>query len=149
MYSLWLEYLPWVGLMKLRLLMIFGVVLLSGCASDDIEDMPRDARIKFANMEGYSNNPYPNAAMLGEVTGMSCARRGGSSTMITEVGGNLFATTSGPDVATGAEALENMRYKAAMKGGDAVVNAVCKSGGVDWGHNCWSTVKCVGDVVKK
>lgn len=69
--------------------------------------------------------------------------------MITEFGGNIFATTSGPEIATGAEALEDMRYKAAKMGGDAVVNAVCKSGGVDWVHNCWSTVKCVGDVVSK
>lgn len=119
------------------------------CASNDIEDMPRDARVKFANMEGYSNNPYPKARILGEVMGMSCARRAGSSTMVTEMSGNIFATTTGPDVATGSEALENMRYKAAIMGGDAVVNAVCKSGGVDWAHNCWSTVKCVGDVVSK
>jgi uncharacterized protein YbjQ (UPF0145 family) len=135
--------------MKSGLMVLTLAALLAGCASNDIEDMPRDARVKFANMEGYSNNPYPKGRMLGEVMGMSCARKGGSSTMITEVGGNIFATTSGPDIATGAEALEDMRYKAAKMGGDAVVNAVCKSGGVDWVHNCWSTVKCVGDVVSK
>ncbi|MBK4770740.1 MULTISPECIES: hypothetical protein [Pantoea] len=135
--------------MKSGLAILILAALLVGCASDDIEDMPRDARVKFANMEGYSNNPYPKARILGEVMGMSCARRAGSSTMVTEMSGNIFATTTGPDVATGSEALENMRYKAAIMGGDAVVNAVCKSGGVDWAHNCWSTVKCVGDVVSK
>lgn len=135
--------------MKRNLLVFIGIFLMVGCASNDIEDMPHDARVRFANMEGYSNNPYPNAKMLGEVTGVSCARQGGSSTMITEVGGNIFATTSSPDVATQGEAIESLRFKAANMGGDAVVNAVCKSGGVDWVHNCWSTVKCVGDVVKK
>lgn len=135
--------------MKSGLAILILAALLVGCASDDIEDMPRDARVKFANMEGYSNNPYPKARIHGEVMGMSCARRAGSSTMVTEMSGNIFATTTGPDVATGSEALENMRYKAAIMGGDAVVNAVCKSGGVDWAHNCWSTVKCVGDVVSK
>lgn len=131
------------------LVVFMTALILSGCASDDIEDMPRDARVKFANMEGFSNNPYPKAKILGEVMGLSCARKGGTSMMITEIGGNIFATSSGPDVANGTEALQNMRYKAAMIGGDAVVNAVCKSGGVDWGNNCWSTVKCVGDVVAK
>jgi len=135
--------------MKSGLAILILAALLVGCASNDIEDMPRDARVKFANMEGYSNNPYPKARILGQVMGMSCARRAGSSTMVTEMSGNIFATTTGPDVATGSEALENMRYKAAIMGGDAVVNAVCKSGGVDWAHNCWSTVKCVGDVVSK
>lgn len=135
--------------MKSGLAILILAALLVGCASNDIEDMPRDARVKFANMEGYSSNPYPKARILGEVMGMSCARRAGSSTMVTEMSGNIFATTTGPDVATGSEALENMRYKAAIMGGDAVVNAVCKSGGVDWAHNCWSTVKCVGDVVSK
>lgn len=135
--------------MKKCLLVVMAAVSLAGCASNDIEDMPHDARVRLANMEGYSNNPYPKAKMLGEVMGMSCARKGGSSMMVTEIGGNLFATSSGPDVANGAEALQDMRYKAAIMGGDAVVNAVCKSGGVDWGHNCWSTVKCVGDVVSK
>lgn len=135
--------------MKKCLLVVMAAVSLAGCASSDIEDMPHDARVRLANMEGYSNNPYPKAKMLSEVMGMSCARKGGSSMMVTEIGGNLFATSTGPDVANGAEALQDMRYKAAMMGGDAVVNAVCKSGGVDWGHNCWSTVKCVGDVVSK
>lgn len=135
--------------MKIGLITVTLAAFLAGCASNDIEEMPRESRVKFANMEGYSNNPYPNAKMLGEVMGMSCARKGGSSMMVTEFGGNLFASSSGPEVATGAEALEDMRYKAATMGGDAVVNAVCKSGGVDWSHNCWSTVKCVGDVVSK
>lgn len=138
-----------VIVMKKIILVTLATLFLSACASNDIEDMPRDARVKFANMEGFSNNPYPNAKMLGEVVGLSCARKGGSSMMVTEVGGNIFATASGPDVATESGALQDMRYKAAIMGGDAIVNAVCKSGGVDWSHNCWSTVKCVGDVIKK
>lgn len=135
--------------MKNKLLALIGCMLLAGCASNDIEDMPRDARVRFANMEGFSNNPFPHAKLIGEVAGVSCVRRANATTTVTNVGGNIFAKTAGPDVATGAEALQDMRYKAAIMGGDAVVNAVCKSGGVDMIHNCWSTVKCVGDVVKK
>lgn len=135
--------------MKKITLVLLGISMLSGCASNDIEDMPHDARVRFANMEGYANNPYPSGKQLGEVVGVSCVRNANSTTTISEFGGNLFASTRGPDIATKGDALESLRYKAAMMGGDAVVNAVCKSGGVDWAHNCWSTVKCVGDVVKK
>lgn len=129
---------------------IFALVsLLGGCASTDIEDMPHDARVRFANMEGYTNNPFPASSQLGEAVGVSCVRNVNTITTISEFGGNIFASTRSADVATQGDALQDLRYKAAMMGGDAVVNAVCKSGGTDWVHNCWSTVKCVADVVKK
>ena len=80
---------------------------------------------------------------------MSCAHKGESSMMVTEIGGNIVATSSGPDVANGAEAFQDVRYKSVVMGEDAVINVVCKSGGVDWSHNCWSTIKCLGNAVSQ
>lgn len=135
--------------MKKITFLFFTIALLSGCASNDIEDMPHDARVRYANMEGYTNNPYPSLPQLGEAVGVSCVRNAGTMTTISQYGGNIFATTRGPDIATEGDALGKLRYRAAMMGGNAVVNTMCQSGGVDWAHNCWSTVKCIGDVVKK
>lgn len=51
--------------MKSGFMVLTLAALIASCASNDVEDMPRGARVKFANMEGYSNNPYPKAKMIG------------------------------------------------------------------------------------
>ncbi|EEC7174605.1 hypothetical protein ACI28F_005119 [Escherichia coli] len=126
-----------------------SLLFLSACSTNNIENMPRDARVKFALMRAYSDNKFDNSTVIGEVLGLSCARQLGKTLVTPLPGGSAIATSSEGDITSESDAIQDMRYKAAMMGGDAIVNVVCKSGGVDWIHNCWSTVKCVGDVIKK
>jgi uncharacterized protein YbjQ (UPF0145 family) len=67
--------------------------------------------------------------ILSEVVGRSCARQVGSDP-------NMEA------------AREELKIKAAQLNADAVINVLCKEGGIDWAHNCWKSIECRGDAVK-
>lgn len=116
-----------------RICVLLPVLALTACMSNPkIDDLSSTQRAKAANMQVHENNPYPQAKVLKTVTGLSCNR-------------NAYQRQ---DVSRD-EALEGVKIQAALVGADAVVNNICqKNSDTDWGNNCWSSVKCIGDAVK-
>lgn len=83
-------------------------------------------------MKIYKGKPEQLFQVLGEVNGLSCNRNAYQAQDVSE-----------------SEALEGVRIKAVMLGGDAVIHTLCqKNSDTDWGNNCWASVKCIGDAVK-
>ncbi|HWO88822.1 MAG TPA: Rcs stress response system protein RcsF [Gemmatimonadales bacterium] len=68
-------------------------------------------------------------AVVGEVSGISCARQAGSTP-------NMEA------------AREELKLKAAQMEADAVVAAYCREGGANLLKNCWRYIECRGDAVR-
>jgi uncharacterized protein YbjQ (UPF0145 family) len=66
---------------------------------------------------------------LGQIAGLSCATR--------------------PiDVASEDFARNDLQVQAVKAGANAVVNVVCKGGGINWRHNCSTFIECVGDAIR-
>lgn len=69
-----------------------------------------------------------NYRSLGEISGVSCSRRGES---ISE-----------------ADAFDQVRLRASLAGARAVSSPVCThSNGTDWNNNCWQSIVCVSEIL--
>lgn len=105
---------------------------IAGCASNPrIDNLSSNDRAKVSKVEifrGQPNRPFQN---LGQVDGLSCNR-------------NKFQAQ---DVSE-SEALEGIKIRTVMLGGDAAINVLCqKNSDMDLLNNCWASVKCIGDAV--
>ena len=123
-----------MGILRFRIiLMLFLLVLTSGCASNpSINSLSAEQRARLTSIQvlkGGVDKPYK---VLGNAKGLSCHRNAYQKQMLTE-----------------DEAIEGVRLEAALLGADAVINTACQvNSGTDWVNNCWSSIKCVGDAVK-
>ncbi len=106
---------------------------LAGCAANPrIDSLSSESRAKVSQVQILKGKPTQPFHFLGQVDGLSCNR-------------NKYQVQ---DVSE-AEALEGVRIKAVLLGGDAVINTLCqKNSDTDWANNCWASVKCIGDAVK-
>jgi uncharacterized protein YbjQ (UPF0145 family) len=120
------------GLAVIKGVLIGAIVLfMFGCASK-FEALSGEQRARLSGMEVYKNSELNiGYELIGKVTGVSCHRN------------KYFEDSVSVDDAVG-----KMKIEAAALNADAVINAVCQSKGVDWVHNCWSSVVCVGDAVR-
>jgi uncharacterized protein YbjQ (UPF0145 family) len=117
----------------------FGIITmivatcLASCASNPrIENLSSEERAKVSQVQIFKSKPEQSFQVLGEVSGLSCNRNKYQAQDISE-----------------SEALEGLKIKAIMLGGNAVINTLCqKNSGTDWVNNCWASVKCIGDAVK-
>jgi len=105
---------------------------IAGCASNPhIDNLSSDDRAKVSQVQifkGQPNRPFQN---LGQVDGLSCNRNKYQAQDVSE-----------------SEALEGIKIRTVMLGGDAAINVLCqKSSDTDWVNNCWASVKCIGDAV--
>ena len=116
-----------------KTLMIIVVAVIIGCASNPrIDSLSSEQRRKVSEVQIYKGKPDKPFHTLGEVSGLSCNR-------------NLYQKQ---DVSE-SEALEGMKIKTVMLGGDAVINVLCqKNSDTDWANNCWASIKCIGDAVR-
>lgn len=121
--------------MKFRTLAVFTFVssLLVACASNPrVEDLTPQQRAKISSIQIFQAAPNKEYLVLGTVTGLSCNR-------------NKFQAQDVSD----AEALQGVKINAVLLGADAVINTYCqKNSDIDWGNNCWASVKCIGEAVK-
>ena len=106
---------------------------LVGCASNPrIDNLSSEDRARVSEIKIYKSRPEQPYQVLGEVSGLSCNRNAYQAQDVSE-----------------SEALEGVRIKTVILGGDAVINTLCqKNSDTDWGNNCWASVKCIGDAVK-
>jgi len=106
---------------------------LVGCASNPrIDSLSSEERAKVSEVQIFASTPPQAYQALGEVSGLSCNRNKYQEQDISE-----------------KEALEGVKIRAVMKGGDAVINTLCqKNSDTDWVNNCWASIKCIGDAVK-
>jgi len=118
---------------------LFGSIImivvagLTGCASNPrIENLSSEDRSMVSQVQIFKSKPEQSFQVLGEVSGLSCNRNKYQAQDISE-----------------SEALEGVKIKAVMLGGNAVINTLCqKNSDTDWINNCWASVKCIGDAVK-
>ena len=116
--------------MKSSCLLLFGtaLLLLSSCKtiqSVDPELRRRAASLPILTPEEVGTNQYE---IISEVLGVSCAVQAGSD----------------PSV---EGARSELRLRAAQLNADAVINAFCEEGGIDWGRNCWKKIECRADAI--
>lgn len=117
----------------------FGIITilvancLSSCASNPrIENLSPEERSKVSLVQIFNGKPEQSFLVLGEVSGLSCNRNKYQAQDISE-----------------SEAIEGLKIKATILGGDAVINTLCqKNSDTDWVNNCWASIKCIGDAVK-
>ena len=107
--------------------------LIAGCATNPrIEDLSSDKRAEVSQVQVFKGRPTVNFETLGQVDGLSCNRNKYQAQDVSE-----------------SEALEGVRIKTVMLGGNAVINTLCqKNSDTDWINNCWASVKCIGDAVR-
>lgn len=108
-------------------------ILLAGCAANPkIDSLTSEQRAKVSEIEIHKGKPEREYLVLGEVNGLSCNRNAYQAQDVSE-----------------SEALEGIKIKTVLLGGDASINTVCqKNSDTDWKNNCWASVKCIGDAVK-
>jgi hypothetical protein len=108
---------------------VLCVLFAVACMPKQVELTPEIRRaaagVELLDTAGVQGRLY---TILGQVEGLSCARQAGS------------------DPSRDA-AREELRVRAAVIGGTAVINIVCQEGQVDWKHNCWRTARYVGDAI--
>ncbi|WP_157433783.1 hypothetical protein [Aeromonas tecta] len=109
------------------------ILLMTGCAQNPrIDSLSSSERAKVGEVKIFSGKPDRYFTILGEVSGLSCNR-------------NLHQEQNVSDT----EAMEGLKIKTVMLGGDAIVNTLCqKNSDTDWLNNCWASVKCIGDAAK-
>lgn len=94
--------------------------------------MSSEQRAKISAVRIIDGPPTQPYDVLGTVDGLACKR---NAYMETEV--------------SRAEAMDEVKIKAAELGANAVINLVCqKSSSTDWRNNCWASDKCIGDAVR-
>lgn len=105
---------------------------ITGCASNPrIDNLSSDDRAKVSQVQIFKGQPNRQFQNLGQVDGLSCNR-------------NKFQAQ---DVSE-SEALEGIKIRTVMLGGDAAINVLCqKNSDTDWGNNCWASIKCIADAV--
>jgi hypothetical protein len=111
-----------------------AVTALAGCASNPpVSSLSSEQRQRVAEIVVLPAGAIPRDTyrILGSVEGLACKR-------------NLYASGK-PSF---DEAQQGVRIRAALLGANAVTNMLCEEKQqVDWGHNCWQTVVCVGDAI--
>ncbi len=117
----------------LRVVLCLVMASLFACAANPrIDSLSSEERAKVSEVQIFKGKPDRAYQALGEVSGLSCNR-------------NLYQAQDVSD----SEALEGVKIKAVMLGGNAVINVLCqKNSDTDWGNNCWASVKCIGDAVQ-
>ncbi len=115
------------------LLLALGALSLAACSlNPSVDTLSSEQRAKVASMRVHENNPWPQARLIAKVSGLSCNR-------------NKYQE---PEV-NSDEALQGIKIRAALAGGDGVVNTLCQKNALtDYVHSCWTSVRCVGDAVK-
>lgn len=109
-----------------------GIWLMGCAANPKIDSLTSEQRAKVSEVKIYKGKPEREYIVLGEVSGLSCNRNAYQAQDVSE-----------------SEALEGIKIKTTLIGGDASINTVCqKNSDTDWGNNCWASVKCIGDAVK-
>lgn len=109
-------------------------IALTGCAglgqNVRISDLSSEEIRRFNDMRITRSSGPSDAEIVGRVQGISCA--GDGQTGVTE-----------------AEALDQLKLKAAQLGANVVANVACQHrSGVDWTNNCWESYICVGDALR-
>jgi hypothetical protein len=113
--------------------LLLAVGGLVGCAANPrIDSLSPEQRRKVSEVQIFKGKPDKPFQILGEISGLSCNR-------------NLYQKQDVSDT----EALEGLKIKTVMLGGDAVINTLCqKNSDTDWANNCWASIKCIGDAVR-
>lgn len=108
--------------------------MICGCSSNPpVSSLSSMQRQRVAEMPIVTGSQLARGSyrVLGTVEGIACKR-------------NAYASGS-PSL---DEARQGVRIRAVQLGADAVMNVVCEDKQeVDWAHNCWQTVLCVGDAI--
>jgi uncharacterized protein YbjQ (UPF0145 family) len=116
---------------------ILSALAISGCASNpDVRSLSSEQRARFTSMDVVRGPIIRPHTIVGSVEGLSCVRS------------TFRAAFDNRYVVTEGEAIEGVKLRAALLDADAVVNVVCKTSGVDWANNCWSSIVCVGNAVR-
>jgi len=109
--------------------LFFLLGIFYGCATtQSIKDLNSETRARMLNLKIYRSKGLPKGSyeIIGTVETLTCRR--------------FFHEESD---------INQMKIQAAKMGADAIINLVFQlKPGVDWGHNCWSTMIGVGDAVR-
>ncbi len=97
-----------------------------------IENLSSADRAMVSKVQIFKGEPSQQFEILGQVDGLSCNRNKYEAQDVSE-----------------SEAIEGVKIKTVLLGGDAAINTLCqKNSDTDWINNCWASVKCIGDAVK-
>lgn len=118
------------------LLVIFCAALLLGCVGPLVQEVsvPSDVAERLDNQIPTVTTADISSidfVVVKEITATSCF--------------NNFITD---DVSSEADAMRQLKYKAAQYGADALLNPVCTTEGTSLSKNCWTSVTCVGDAIR-
>jgi len=104
-----------------------------GCAANPrIDNLSSADRARVSQVQIFKGQPAQPFQILGQVDGLSCNRNKYEAQDVSE-----------------SEALEGVKIKTVLLGGNAAINTLCqKNSDTDWINNCWASVKCIGDAVK-
>lgn len=114
-----------------RIIAAASLLATVGCAGLGqgvrISEMSSEEIRRYNEMQLLPSGSAPSEGTLGRVEGLSC-------------GGD------GQAVVSEAEALDQLKMKAAKLGARSLSNVACQyHGRVDWKNNCWKSYTCVGD----
>lgn len=130
--------------MKKNLILLFPLLGIASCTThlklSDLTPSEQEAyqRIVSNEVEGV-NIDDNNFEIIGDVEGYFCFR-------------NTYKLESGK---TGQlqslimkSAQDDLRFKAAMLGADAIAEEECVREGVNWSKNCWASATCNAKAMK-
>lgn len=105
-------------------------LLAAGCAEVKTIDQETERQVN-ANVKLYKRSELVEGSYsrVGAVEAMSCKRM-------------LWDTASKED------AVNQLRYRASLLGGNGVTDLACESEGTDLGKNCWKSITCSAAAIK-
>ena len=121
----------------MRLLLIFFCTALTlGCVGPFVQEVsvPSDITDRLDNQIPTVTTADISSIdfiVVKEVTATSCF--------------NNFITD---DASSEADAMRQLKYKAAQYDADALLNPICTKEGTSLSKNCWTSVTCVGDAIR-